>query len=415
MVFLCPSCCWFASGACADFGLAAIFITDLCRMALGELSFASRLWKAEQAYQEPRTILHKAVAILLLCYDSFLGKENMKKLASRHGLPCMLCLVLIPALIAIKRVRADEEDFSAAGYNRLRVEQETKLLVPSDRAEEVWKFLHGRYVMDSAALKELDPLFASYGTEEQFTDTYFDTPDLKLLAMESGVRHRRRINLTNPDDRKSGRELMQIKLNDISRNVLERGEIKFEIKRPANKQSPEDNHPMLGMVKSSQREGFKQRLKEIGLEPFSMKPVLTVHDLRKRIYVTRDKKPFLSVSFDTASSGIWWATTTFVEIEPELNEIVFTEADPETKQYMETILHKITQEIQQRFPFIKSNLTPKYNKSFYNLEAQLPFLRFLVRWNLHPLQTVLALLFIAAFIIVAGAYCITYQLRQGKA
>jgi hypothetical protein len=351
---------------------------------------------------------------LFLGYGSFFRKEDMKKLSSPHGLPCILHLVLIAALIAINSVHADEEDFSAAGYNRLRVEQESKLLVPLERAEEVWKFLHDRYGMDSAALKQLDPLFASYCTDEQFIDTYFDTPDLKLLAMESGVRHRRRINLTNPDDRKSGRELMQIKVNDLSRNALERGEIKFEIKRPANKQSPEDNHPMLGMVKSSQREEFIQRLKEMGLEPFSMKPVLTVLDFRKRIYIARDRKPFMSLSFDTASSGMWWAETKFVEIEPELNEIVFTAADPATKQYMETILHTITSEIQQHFPFIENNLTPKYNKSFHKLEAQLPFLRFLVRWNLHPAQNVLALLFIAAFVIAAGGYFIMYQLRQRK-
>ncbi len=338
----------------------------------------------------------------------------MKKLISCFGLPCMLSLVLIPALIAMKSARADEEDFSAAGFNTLRVEQETKLLVPLARAEEVWKFLRERYVTDRAALKTIDPLFASYYNDEEFTDTYFDTPDLKLLAMESGVRHRRRVNLTNPDDRKSGRELMQIKVNDLSRNALERGEIKFEIKRPANRQSPEDNHPMLGMVKSSQREEFKQRLKEMGLEPLSMKPVLTVHDARKRIYITREGKPFLSLSFDTASSGMWWAATKFIEIEPELNEIVFTEADPQTKRYMETILHTITNEIQRQFPFIESNLTPKYNKSFHNLETQLPFLRFLVRWNLHAAQNVVSLLMIVAFVIAAGGYFIRYQLRGEK-
>ncbi len=46
MVFLCPGCYWLTSGACEDQGLAAIFITDLCRMALGEIPFSSRPWKA---------------------------------------------------------------------------------------------------------------------------------------------------------------------------------------------------------------------------------------------------------------------------------------------------------------------------------------------------------------------------------
>ncbi len=46
MVFLCPGCYWLTSDACEKRGLAALFITDLCRMALGELPFCSRPWKA---------------------------------------------------------------------------------------------------------------------------------------------------------------------------------------------------------------------------------------------------------------------------------------------------------------------------------------------------------------------------------
>lgn len=42
MVFLCPHCYWFLSRPCEERGLASIFITDLCRMALGEALFSSR-------------------------------------------------------------------------------------------------------------------------------------------------------------------------------------------------------------------------------------------------------------------------------------------------------------------------------------------------------------------------------------
>jgi len=45
MVFLCPGCYWLTSEACEQAGLGSIFITDLCRMALGEIPFASRPWK----------------------------------------------------------------------------------------------------------------------------------------------------------------------------------------------------------------------------------------------------------------------------------------------------------------------------------------------------------------------------------
>ncbi len=39
MVFLCPGCYWLMSGPCQARGMPSMFITDLCRMALGELPF----------------------------------------------------------------------------------------------------------------------------------------------------------------------------------------------------------------------------------------------------------------------------------------------------------------------------------------------------------------------------------------
>jgi Fe-S oxidoreductase len=44
MVFLCVGCYWLMSGLCEERGLSSLFITDLGRMALGELPFASRPW-----------------------------------------------------------------------------------------------------------------------------------------------------------------------------------------------------------------------------------------------------------------------------------------------------------------------------------------------------------------------------------
>jgi Fe-S oxidoreductase len=42
MVFGCPSCYAFMSGACMEAGLAPVFISDLARMALGEIPFEPR-------------------------------------------------------------------------------------------------------------------------------------------------------------------------------------------------------------------------------------------------------------------------------------------------------------------------------------------------------------------------------------
>ena len=307
---------------------------------------------------------------------------------------------------------AEEEDMSAAGFDNQRIEQEEKLYVPLDKAEEVWNFLYQQYVVDVSHLRSLDSLLTSYSDQEQFTDVYYDTPTLQMYGMQSGVRHRKRVNLTNPNDRKSGRELMQIKLNHITSNKLERGEIKYAIEYPTQLNDRLDRHPMLGIIKKSHRPLFMARLAGIGVDAVSMRQVLTVHDLRTRVYMLRDNKPFISISFDRVHSNIWWANADFVEIEPELNEIAFTDADPQMRKYMESVLAKIVTEVREKFPYVQSNLTPKYNKSFDQMHAQLPFLRLLVRANLLSAEAMWATILAAGLCMLGAAFGVSRRVKR---
>jgi hypothetical protein len=322
-----------------------------------------------------------------------------------------LAALALPLLLAAPSSFAEEEDMSAAGYDNMRIEQEEKLFVPMEIQEEVLAWIKHRYVEDKTRLAELDPSFTASFDVEDFTDVYYDGPSLQILAMKSGVRHRKRVNLSRPEDEKSGRELMQIKLNDISSNELERGEIKFAIEYLARPTTPEDTHPMLGIVKKEHRELFKKRLVDIGLDPQSMRPVLTVRDLRTRVYIKRDGKPFMSISFDQARSNLLWGEYHFVEIEPELNEIGFTEADAETRAYMETVLHRVVQDILTKFPDIRQDLKPKYNKAFDRLEEDIPFLRSMVSIGL---QDDAELLVVSGGVVLIAMCIVVPRFLRGK-
>ena len=308
-------------------------------------------------------------------------------IASSCALPWMVSAESNPQETKVVEPRsgdgADETgEFGAHGFNIVRVEQEDKITVPADKADEVWEFLSNYLQNGSESLKKLDPNFTSYWAEELFIDTYFDTPALQILGKAGGVRHRRRQNLTNPDDAKNGRELMQIKLNDLSDNPLERGEIKYEIQYPQEISQADDAHPVLGIIKPDSRDDLNKRLTSIGIDPYAMRPILTVSDIRRRVYVRKNNEPFLSVSFDNATAGNLWAKWHFFEIEPELNEIPFTEGNEATRKYMEKINNEIIGTLMAKFPYLKRDLTPKYCKAFYSLESQIPAYRFLVRMRL---------------------------------
>ncbi|MEK7622368.1 MAG: CYTH domain-containing protein [Patescibacteria group bacterium] len=268
-----------------------------------------------------------------------------------------------------------------AAENTLRIEQEGKLLVPQEKANEVWQWLRKNYIDNHEVLNRLDPTLTVYANEENFRDNYFDTPTLQLLNKQNSVRHRQRENLTNPEDRKSGRELVQIKLSNISDNQLNRGEYKFEVdlaKGPAP-----DKNLLVGIIKKgNQRDDFISRLMELNIKPDSLRPILIVNDFRQRIYFEKDSKPYISISFDQVTVKRWWAKVQFTEIEPELNEITYTDNDEAGRKEMERINREIIASIKQQFPEIVTDLAPKYNKAFNGLEKKIPGLRWLIRWGL---------------------------------
>lgn len=305
-------------------------------------------------------------------------------------------------------------EFNPGDTGVKRIEEEDKITVPLDKIDEVWKFLNDHYIKDASSIKAISPKISASTANEDFTDTYFDTPKLELLAQKDGVRHRRRYNLTNPEDRKSGRELVQIKTSGISANALQRAEVKFDVKYPTKISSREDSHPVIGLIDPGQRQEFKDQVTALGINPESLKPILTLYDQRQRIYWSFDGKPFISFSLNHVASNLFWAKAEFAEIEPELNEVTFTEASVEDRKYMEEVNAKIINELKSELPYLKSDLTPKYNKTFNQFASKIPFLKSFIRvdkkvliWT--PIFTVLAI-----FLIYLFAKDRAIKVRKGK-
>ena len=300
----------------------------------------------------------------------------------------LFALIVIAAAWLLGNAAASPDTTHQAdpiNLSEMRLENEDKLVVPEDKVEEVWSYLLDRLVNDQAFIKSLAPGLDSYWYDELFVDIYFDTPDLAMLKRESGIRYRRRENLTKPDHDKSGRELLQIKLNAVESNALNRGEIKFNIIQSVNLKTQDDVHPVLGRLESDDRPAFKQLMSQLGIDPYSLNQVLVLEQRRRSIYIPRNGDDFISLRLDEVTSELLWADWYHVEIEPELNEIPYTEASARERAHMESINEQIVADILQQFPYIQRDLTPKYNKAFQYFETKIPILRFLIK-NRLPLS-----------------------------
>ncbi len=255
----------------------------------------------------------------------------------------------------------------------VRIEQEAKLTVPAEKAGEVRRWLEEHFVTDQTAIKKLNQNLKVTMYMEDFVDTYFDTPDLWLSKNNHGVRYRVRENLTNAADPKSGRELVQIKLSGISANNLNRGEYKFKVDHGKQLDTPEGLSPVMRLIDPKERPSFKQQISELKINPFSLKPIVVIYDDRQRIYLELEGKPFTSISLDHVTSNWGWGKVEFWEIEPELNEITYTEAGSEKRVVMEQLNKKIIEEIRLKFPQITQDQTPKYSKVINQLKQRVPF------------------------------------------
>jgi hypothetical protein len=288
----------------------------------------------------------------------------------------------------------DDGEFGAHGFDVVRVENEAKLSVPRHRTEEVWRWLADRYAAPSFLDRDGHAFRSTFG-DERFVDRYFDSPELQLLATQSGVRHRRRVVMEGSAIGKDGRQLVQMKLNRDDASGLERSEIKFEVKQPPGVDLA-DEPSLLALVDADDRAALAQRIAAAGLDPLRLQPILTVDQNRRRVYIADQHGPFATVTLDMVTCSGWWQTLRFTEIELELNEIRYTEADARTREWMCRINARIQDDLAARFPDVGQDQTPKYNKSFALLEAGMPMslpLRRLIAWRWTPRDVVgLALL-----------------------
>lgn len=295
------------------------------------------------------------------------------------------------AAICFLIVAASHLPVLAQEGGEIRVENEFKLSVPDAQKDAVRDYLKVRYGTGSdSILPEFGDEFTARISDEGFVDHYFDTPDLDLIRMESGVRQRQRWNLVDPiNDPKHGRQLLQVKLRRADdRNPLNRTEVKFDIDPPTHRMDSLDKHPLMGLVSRNDRPDLMTSLEMYGIDAASMRPTLTIEQRRWRVYVSRAGTAFATLTLDEVKSA-WHAwKVAFVELEIELNEIAYTESSPQARTEMEAFTRRMTEDIRSAFPSIKQDQTPKYNKVFNRFSEKIPGFKILVIYG-ETLSTVL--------------------------
>lgn len=271
------------------------------------------------------------------------------------------------------------------GLDAARVDSQITLRIPPGRAQAVYAYLRRTYADSNDALRARFPALALRADPQEdiseFTDVYFDTRDLALYGTQNTVRFRTRINTTNPADRKSGRQLVQIKATPPGRFDL-RTELKFEVKPSHKFRDPTDSHPLFRLVDRAQRADLLDAVSKMGIQPFALRQSITLRQTRSRVYLYWDNQNILSFSVDEYRTRALWATAEASSIDIGLVENVYTEAAEPKRRQLWAIRDQLVADLRLAFPELEQNSTEKYSMALGQLLEEVPMLRFMVRHRL---------------------------------
>ncbi len=274
-------------------------------------------------------------------------------------------VVGIAVLLTVSRIHAQTATAKPAGL--MRVENEYKLYVPDTLADAVWEWLVSEFGPQGSAMRSIDSGFASKVATDRMVDQYFDNDRWQLLHSGNGVRLRSRQVLSDTTDRKHGRRLMQIKINRVDDNALNRGEYKFKTDTLISDSAsidPRERHPFLGLVAPFHRDSILRVLRLYGVDGDSLHPTLLLDQMRRRIYLYRDTIAFATLSLDEITARFGDKQHYSHELELELNEIGYTNDDPTGRAEMEHISALIKERVVRQWPRLKQDQRPKYLKAW---------------------------------------------------
>lgn len=287
------------------------------------------------------------------------------------GLPFYLIFTHKP----IQFTYAPNQDSHAAagnfGTDFSRIDSQITLKIPEGKAQKVYDYLRKTYVDNDKTIKKAFPDLNIKGEPQvdisDFTDDYFDTLYLDLYNSQNTVRFRHRENTLNPNDPKSGKELVQVKITPPGRFDL-RNELKFKVN---NKN--QNSLFLLDRIDSTLREDFQKTISP--LNPHDLRPILTLNQKRSRVYLDLDLKNFLSFSIDEGQSDIWRAKGKFSSIDIGLVETIYTEADEARREELRNINAFVINDLQKKFPELTKISEDKYVIVLSQIIRQIPLFK----------------------------------------
>ncbi len=240
--------------------------------------------------------------------------------------------------------------FAQAG----RLESEYKLDVHPEDVSALWTFAQSEYGQSQFDLAGLQ--LNGQASTEVFIDKYFDVSDGSFADGEISLRHRKRFK-----DGQLLKQLIQLK-TPYSEDKVIRNEIKFEVSESKNINDSSQRHDLLKYLKSSDADRLAYHLVPLKVRPEALEFSLKLKQTRKRIYISdHTGASIATITLDEVNLARF-PFNHYAEMELELNEIRYTQADAEERKKMTDLNEAIKTQLSNNFPRLKVDQRSKYRK-----------------------------------------------------
>ncbi|MGV3641054.1 MAG: hypothetical protein ACO1NZ_11080 [Adhaeribacter sp.] len=254
------------------------------------------------------------------------------------------CLCLLPPAFA-----ADPP----GGYNRPLQTYQQKYLVPEHLADSLWRYLLRTY--HTRALQKVDPRFTVQPLQETYVDEYFDDARQTLQRHQHSLRLRRIFAGKHVD-----RSWIQLKTSPRPRLRPGRQLIYFNLNDRPDKHAQNPGHPFLRLVRQADRRQLDSLLAALNVHPPDLRPVLSLYQQRRQLYLRHNGNDLALLSLDGVSSEDGQAR--FYELELTVEESRFARPDVRQRQRLSQVLEMVQLDLSRYFPALRQDPRPKYNK-----------------------------------------------------
>lgn len=254
-----------------------------------------------------------------------------------------------------------------------RLESEYKLDVPQIEVDDLWNLIQSNYALPAYEVN--GAILNGEVSVEDFFDTYYDVEDGRFAEMEISLRYRKRFK-----DGVLLKKLIQLK-TPFSEDKVVRNEIKFKVDDKKNTMDLTNRHDFLKHVDGGEMDRLSYELAAFKLRPEDIQESLKLKQTRSRVYIKDESgESVATITLDQVNNRSW-PFQEYAELELELNEVRYTQANEKEKAQMTALNEKIKTQLLKAFPSLKVDQRSKYRKMKMMIdESHLSFIWENISW-----------------------------------